>query len=42
MIVQVVIGPFFFNGHAGGTTTVDSDLFLESTDIYLSIDISSL
>ena len=35
VIAQVVIPPFFFNGHAGGTTTVDSDLFLENTKIYL-------
>ena len=37
MIAQMVIGPLFFEGHAGGTTTVDSDLFLESTTIFLGM-----
>ena len=36
MIVQVVIEPSFFKGHAGGTPTVESDLFLESTKLYLT------
>ena len=33
MIVQVVIEPLFFKRQAGGTSTVESDPFLESTKL---------